>query len=187
MSLIVDLEEADARRLFPLPAPRREIEFKTVRYRRWVARRDRRLWIERDTPIVPGVLADDVCGEISRWLGVELPRSWRVRLAVRADVIYHHNRQFRQGVRRRGRGGVDYLRMFMRHWLAAMLHRRQPEWYERVPASYARGADLPERVPSNGSRQTVPGRRSGSPGNRLISDRGTANPIARRIRRGTSF
>lgn len=146
MGLIFDLEEADAARWRPLLAPRRKIEFKPVRHKRWVPRRCRRLWIERDTRIVPGDLADAVCGEVSRWLGVALPRSWKVRLAVKADVVYYHNRQFRQGVRRNGRAGRRYLQAFMRHWLAGMLHRRRPDWYERLPSDFCRGADLPEAL-----------------------------------------
>lgn len=178
MSLIFDLEEADARRLFPPPAPRRGAAFTPLfnpvaaevtrlesprnrsllapavaipkelrrrtsnearRFRRWVPRRRRRLWIEKDTPIVPFVVADDVCHEVSLWLGEdELPRSWKVRLAVRADVVYYHRRQFRQGVRRSGRNGLNYLRAFMRHWLASMLYHRRPDWARRLPADYAR-------------------------------------------------
>lgn len=145
MGLIADLDEADARRLFLLPAPQTESEPKpAARPRpRWVPRRCRRHWIARDTPIVPDLLADEVCHEVSAWLGVELPRSWRVRLAVRADVIYHHNRRFRRGVCRRGSGGLDYLRMFMRHWLAALVHRHRPDWFKRLPSAYGRGSDLP--------------------------------------------
>lgn len=182
MSLIFDLEEADARRLFPQPAPRRgaaftplfqpggsrgneariskkseppradggdserastQNQYEARRFRRWVPRRRRRLWIEKDTPIVPFVVADDMCHEVSLWLGEdELPRSWKVRLAVRADVVYYHRRQLRQGARRSGRNGLNYLRAFMRHWLASMLYHRRPDWARRLPADYARGADL---------------------------------------------
>ena len=124
MGEILDLAEADARRLFPLPAPRREIECKAVPRRRWVPRRRRRrFWIENDTPIVTGLLADDVCHELSLWLGVELPRRWRPRLVVLADMVYYHNRQFRQRVRGKGRRGVNYLRAFMQHWLGSLLYR----------------------------------------------------------------
>ena len=147
MSLILDLGEADARRLFPWAAPRREPEVTTVQRHRWVPRRRRRLWIERDTPIAPFILADDVCQEVSLWLGgEELPRSWKARLAVKADVLYHHNRRFRQGVRRSGRRGIEFLRMFMRHWLAAMLYSRRHDLFERLPPSYASGADLPDNT-----------------------------------------
>ncbi|HOY57580.1 MAG TPA: hypothetical protein PK640_05500 [Verrucomicrobiota bacterium] len=152
MGMIVDLQEADARRLFPAPAPRRPSEFKAVRQRRWVARRCRRLWIARDTRIVPEALATDLCRQVGRWLEVELPRSWRVRLAVKADVVYYHNRRFRQGVRRKGRAGVRYLRVFMQHWLAGLLERRWPDWRERLPSDFARGAELPVCQPARGEQ-----------------------------------
>jgi len=141
--MILDLQEADARRLFPAPAPRQTTECTTGRQRRWVPRRCRRLWIARDTRIVPDVLATDLCSQVNRWLGVELPRSWRVRLSVKADVVYYHNRRFREGVRRKGRAGVRYLRAFMQHWLAALLNRRWADWRQRLPPDFERGAEFP--------------------------------------------
>ncbi|HRZ35374.1 MAG TPA: hypothetical protein P5534_03310 [Candidatus Paceibacterota bacterium] len=148
MGITFDLQEADARRLFPTPAPRRSTESKPVRQRRWVPRRCRRLWIARDTRIVPDDLAADLCHQVGRWLGVELPRSWPVRLAVKADVVYYHNRRFRQGVRREGRAGVRFLRTFMQHWLAALLSRRWPDWGERLPPGFERGAEWASHSPA---------------------------------------
>ncbi len=114
------------------------------RHVRYVPRRCRRLWIARDTPILPGMLAGAVWAEASTWLGVELPREWIRRLAVRADVIYFHNPRFRRGVRRHGNAGRDYLLAFMRHWLAAMIRRRDHELFTRLPASFCTGHELPD-------------------------------------------
>ena len=144
MGWIADWEEADAARLFPHPAPRRAIEFKPVICPRFVPRRRRWLWIERDTLIIPEVVARAVCEEASVWLSEELPREWIRRLAVRADVIYFHNPRFRQAIRRKGYAGRDYLWMFTRHWLATMIRRRDYDLYTRFPAVYRTGGDLPD-------------------------------------------
>ena len=146
MGWISDLDEADAVRLSARPAPRREIEFKPVACRRYVPRRCRRRWIERDTPIIPAAVAAAVWEEACAWLDVELPREWIRRLAVRADVIYHHNPRFRRKIRSQGNTGRDWLWMFARHWLAAMIRRRNPQLYARLPASYSTGCDLPRRI-----------------------------------------
>jgi hypothetical protein len=145
MGWIFDLDEADAARLSARPAPRREIECETVVCKTYVPRRCRRPWIKRDTPIVPAAVAKAVWHEASAWLDVELPREWIRRLAVRADVIYFHNSRFRQKIRGSGNAGRDWLWMFTRHWLAAMIRRRRPQLYTRLPPSYSVGCDLPER------------------------------------------
>jgi hypothetical protein len=145
MDWISDLDEADAARLSARPAHRREIEHETAVYRRYVPRRCRRLWIERDTPIIPGAVAGAVWQEAGVWLDVELPREWIRRLAVRADVIYFHNPRFCRKIRGQGNTGRDWLWTFTRHWLAAMIQRRDYDLYTRLPASYSIGRDLPNR------------------------------------------
>jgi hypothetical protein len=145
MGWISDLDEADAARLSARPAHRREIEHETAVYRRYIPRRCRRLWIERDTPIIPGAVAGAVWREASAWLDVELPREWIRRLAVRADVIYFHNPRFRRKIHGPDNTGRDWLWTFTRHWLAAMIRRRNPQLYARLPASYSTGCDLPDR------------------------------------------
>ena len=144
MGWISDLDEVDAARLSARSAPRPEIEHETVVLKRYVPRRSRRLWIERDTPIIPAAVAVAVWEEASAWLDVELPREWIRRLAVRADVIYFHNPRFRRKIRGSGNTGRDWLWMFTRHWLAAMIRRREPQLYARLPASYGTGCDLPD-------------------------------------------
>ena len=145
MGWIFDLDEADASRLSARPAPRREIEQETVVCKRYVSRRCHRQWIEHDTPIVPGAVARAVWQEAGAWLDVELPREWIRRLTVRADVIYFHNPRFRRKIRGQGNTGRDWLWMFARHWLAAMIRRHSPQLHARLPASYNVGCDLPDR------------------------------------------
>jgi hypothetical protein len=108
-------------------------------------RRKRRVRIEADTPIVPRAVAVSVWAEACAWLDEELPREWICRLAVRADVIYFHNPRFRRKIRGQGNTGRDWLWMFTRHWLAAMIRKRSPQLYARLPASYSTGCDLPDR------------------------------------------
>lgn len=100
--------------------------------------------IERDTPILPQVIARSVCEEVTVWLGSPLPTQWVSELGGRADTIYAHNERFRRRIRGDGNRGRDYLRMFMRHWLAALLKQRRPDLFARLPASYCVGADPPE-------------------------------------------
>ncbi len=143
MGWISNLEEADAAKLLARSAPRPEIEHERVVLKRYVPRRCRRLWIERDTPIIPAAVAKAVWQEANTWLDVELPRGWIRRLAVRADVIYFHNPRFRRKIRGQGNTGRDWLWIFTRHWLAAMIRKRSPQLYSRLPASYSAGCDLP--------------------------------------------
>jgi hypothetical protein len=86
-----------------------------------------------------------VWAEACAWLDEELPREWIRRLAVRADVIYFHNPRFRRKIRGQGNAGRDWLWMFTRHWLAAMILKRSPQLYARLPAAYSIGRDLPDR------------------------------------------
>ena len=146
MGWISDLDETDAARLLKRSAPRPEIEHETVVLKRYVPRRCRQLWIERDTPIIPDAVAGAVWRGASAWLDVKLPREWIRRLAVRADVIYFHNPRFRRKIRGSGNTGRDWLWTFTRHWLAAMILRRSPQLYARLPASYSIGCELPEAV-----------------------------------------
>src|SRR6266516_3352703 len=57
--------------------------------------------IERETPLLPVVVARGVYQEASAWLGELLPREWIVDLTIRPEVIYAHNPQFRKLLRRK--------------------------------------------------------------------------------------
>ena len=108
--------------------------------------RKRRRQIEADTPIVPHAVAVMVWEEACAWLEVELPHNWITRLAARANVIYTHNARFRRLLQRSGNAGRDWLWAFTRHWLAAMILRRDDRLYAQLPASYSIGRDLPDRL-----------------------------------------
>ncbi|MCW5554171.1 MAG: hypothetical protein KIS67_18690 [Verrucomicrobiae bacterium] len=102
--------------------------------------------IELDTPILPELLADGVCEEVTAWLGLPtpLPRRWVLELAGYANTVYAHSERFRRRVRGGGDRGRDQLQAFMRHWLAALLRSRRPDLFARLPADYCIGSDLPE-------------------------------------------
>jgi hypothetical protein len=144
MGWISDLDEVDPARLSARSAPGPDIEQEPVVLKRYVPRRSRRRWIERDTPIIPAAVAGAVWPEASAWLGVELTREWIRRLTVRANVIYFHNPRFRRKIRSRGITGRDWLWIFTRHWLAAMIRKRDYALYTRLPDSHSVGGDLPD-------------------------------------------
>ena len=96
-------------------------------------------FIERDTVILPWVVAESVWQEACTYLNTELPREWVRRLAIRAEVHYQRNAQFRACIRGRGNTGRDYLWAFNRHWLAALIRRHDETLFARLPSDYALG------------------------------------------------
>jgi hypothetical protein len=105
--------------------------------------------IEECTPIVPRAIAEAVCEEAGVWIQTPLPRGWVRELTAHASTVYAHNQRFARRIRAGGDRGRDYLWMFMRHWLAALLKDRHPQQFSRLPASYSAGADLPDRRPGH--------------------------------------
>jgi len=109
-----------------------------------IARPPRRR-IQNDTPIVPGAVAEAVWEEATVYLKTELPRAWVRRLAVRANMIYQRNAQFRKLLHKDGDAGRDWLWAFARHWLAALIRNHFPELHSRLPVEYNTGVQLPLR------------------------------------------
>lgn len=99
--------------------------------------------IQNDTPIVPRAVAEAVWQEANVYLRTELPRPWARRLAVRAQLVYQRNAQFRELLRRDGDAGRDWLWAFTRHWLAALIAKQLPELHARLPGDYHTGRELP--------------------------------------------
>jgi hypothetical protein len=99
--------------------------------------------IEIDTPIVPHAIAAGVWSEASVWLGEELPRRWIAELVKRANAIYARNLRFRRNLRGKGSRGRDWLWVFTRHWLCAMIRKNRPDLHRRLPDSYNTGSPLP--------------------------------------------
>ncbi len=102
--------------------------------------------LERDTQLMPWLIAESVCDEVSRFLGVELPARYAVWIEARAEVSYAKPGHFRKLMRGRGNAPRDWLRVYMRHWLAALLGTERPDLYECLPDTYALGHPLPPPV-----------------------------------------
>ena len=101
--------------------------------------------IERQTELMPWVIADSVLGEASRWLHADLPPEWADWLDARAERCFARHSQFHRLISASGAGGNagrDNLYKFMRHWLAGRLLRARPVLYRRLPRSYSLGVAL---------------------------------------------
>lgn len=104
--------------------------------------------IERQTELMPWLIADSVLGEASRWLRTDLPPEWADWLDARAERCFARHRQFHRLVSATGAGGNagrENLCKFMRHWLAGRLARERPALFRRLPRACALGRALPDR------------------------------------------
>lgn len=112
--------------------------------------------IESDTPIIPRAIAEAVLEEASVWLNEPLPRRWIRELTARANTVYAHNERFRRKLRGQRNAGRDWLWVFTRHWLAALIREHRPHLHRLLPASYNTGDSLPPRpaVPTRRVNQT---------------------------------
>jgi hypothetical protein len=92
---------------------------------------------------MPWIIADTVCGEVSRFLGVEIPARYSDWLDAKAERCYARHDHFRKLMRGRGNAPRDWLYAFMRHWLAAMLDLERPDLYQCLPEDFNLGHRLP--------------------------------------------
>ncbi len=100
--------------------------------------------IAEETVLVPAIVATGVWEEVCVWLGEELPREWQLKLMDRAEAVYATNAGVRRRLRGSGNGGRDWLWIFMRHWLAALIQHYRPALYARLPTGFSTGHPLPE-------------------------------------------
>lgn len=98
--------------------------------------------IERHTLLMPWLIAESVVTECGGWLGVALPDDCALWLEERAERCFACHRQFHRLIRPGTIRARGTLFMFMRHWLAALLKRRKPHLYRRLPQSYSLGVRL---------------------------------------------
>ena len=100
--------------------------------------------IERDTPLLPHIIADSVIGELEKHLDQDLPErdSLERLLCIRAAGCYGANQHFRRLVRGAGNSGRDYLYCFMRHWLSGLLLEQGSGWRQRIPESFMNGLKI---------------------------------------------
>lgn len=100
--------------------------------------------IADDTPMIPEMVADSVFDEVAMFRGRGLPDEAKLSQLIcdQANRSYQHNETFRKKVRGRGNSGLEYLRMFMRHWLSSDLKRLHPEIFKELPKSFHVGKSL---------------------------------------------
>ncbi len=110
--------------------------------RRRQYRRELRPGIERDTELMPWLIADSVLYEVSRFLDEQLPVEWADWLDQRAERCYSKHAHFRGLVRREGATGRGYLFRFFRHWIASRIRRERHDLFRRLPKEYGVGAPL---------------------------------------------
>ncbi len=99
--------------------------------------------IERDTLLMPWLVADAVLHEAAAHLPTEIPPAWADWLDARAERCYARHPHFRRLVRRRGVAGRDTLHRFFRHWLASRLVRERRVARRRLPKEYCFGGAWP--------------------------------------------
>ncbi len=95
--------------------------------------------IERDTFLMPWIVADAVVHEAAAFLPSEIPPDMAAWLDARAERCYARHPHFRRLVRRPGVGGRDSLRRFFRHWLASRLVRTRLVPLRRLPRAFCFG------------------------------------------------
>jgi hypothetical protein len=101
---------------------------------------------EKETRLVAIAAARTVTEEASVYLGVSLPSRYAYRLAVRTLVAYAQSPTFRRGFRNRADGGRERLYVFLRHWLADILHDDAPVLLDRLPRGFRTGQPLPNEA-----------------------------------------
>ena len=99
--------------------------------------------MERDTSLMPRLIAETVCDEVSQFLEVEMPARYAVWLEAKARRCYSAHRHFYKLMQADGNVPRDRLYMFMRHWLASFLHLERPDLFHRLPISFGDGKRLP--------------------------------------------
>ena len=106
-------------------------------------RAEMRPGLERDTQLMPWLIAETVCEEVSRFLDLELPVRYAVWLEAKAELCYAGRRRFYKLMRGRGNAPRDWLYAFMRHWLGSILQLERRDLCRRLPMSFALGERLP--------------------------------------------
>jgi hypothetical protein len=132
---------------------RRAARVATAPRQRWPAtlRREFREWraslptgLERDTLLMPDVIAETVVLEAERFLKADLPADYAERLAARAHYLYPRHRHFHKGLNRPGNRGRANLYRFMRHWTAGWLRRERNPLHKKLPWTFCMGRRLPD-------------------------------------------
>jgi hypothetical protein len=92
---------------------------------------------ERQTGCCPIFMATMTLDEASNYFRTEIPEEFADQLALRAERVFARNAKVRRILKtERSR---DWLRTYMRHWLAGILCRERPALYRQLPENYKWG------------------------------------------------
>lgn len=103
--------------------------------------------LERDTLLMPDVVAEDTVAEAARYLGADMPETYAERLASKAEYLYGRHAAFHRSLKGSGNHAPAQLRVYFRHWLCAWLKRERPALHRRLPWEYALGHRPPPSPP----------------------------------------
>jgi hypothetical protein len=98
--------------------------------------------LEEETPLLARIVAETICAEAAAWLEDDEPMRYAPALAARAVRLYARNPSFAKRLQAPGNTGREWLRVFLRHWLAARLKRHHRALFDRLPQSFALGAPI---------------------------------------------
>ena len=108
-------------------------------------------------PMVPLWIAESVCDEAARFLGVDLPERYAVWLTAKAERCMAGHAHVQARMQERGNGGRNALRVYMRHWLAGLLQIERPDLARALPPAFDLGQALPpEKAPRENRRNRLP-------------------------------
>lgn len=97
---------------------------------------------EDDTPILPFSVAASVIQEASRHVDTPFPAYYVEWLAEKAEACHARNERFRRKLRGQGNAGRDWLHVFMRHWLSALLRYARQDPLVLFPCEWNPGRPL---------------------------------------------
>jgi hypothetical protein len=99
--------------------------------------------LERDTFLMPWVIAESVCAEVARFLETDMPERYAVWLEAQAELCYARRGRFRNHMREGGDAPREWLYSFMRHWLWSLLEIEHPDLCRCLPKDFSIGLRLP--------------------------------------------
>jgi len=99
--------------------------------------------LERDTLLMPDVIAENVVREVELFLGEEFPARYAVWLATKAELCYSARRHYYRTLRRSGNAAREWLCVYMRHWLDSLLGLERPDLHHCLPREFGNGQQLP--------------------------------------------
>ena len=123
-------------------------------FRRRLVTRIKKAKINKDTPIIPSIVADQVIQEVTAWFfhgsGDDDPAEdiWKIKkklvkdLVKQAEADYKSKPAFAKKLNGAGNKGRDFLYTFMRRNLAATLKKTHRDIFNKLPPTFAKGEKI---------------------------------------------